>query len=87
MVKDRLRGRRKKRRRRPKESYTKRPKVGDFVEIIVKPYFKQNLVRGFVRRVLTKKKYHSRGHKVLLMCGVIGRTVRVIKEAANMYYF
>jgi len=54
------------------------PKVGQKVEIIVKPYNKKIKVIGIVKDVLTKKKYHSRGHKVRLMDGTIGRIVRII---------
>jgi len=51
------------------------PKVGNSVTIIVKPY-KQNIkVKGIVKRVLTKKKFHSRGHKVELKNGTIGRVL------------
>ena len=53
------------------------PKVGDKVEIIIKPYHKKIKVIGIVKDVLTKKKYHSRGHKVRLECGTIGRIVRI----------
>ena len=53
------------------------PKVGNKVEIIIKPYHKKIKVIGIVKDVLTKKKYHSRGHKVRLECGTIGRIVRI----------
>lgn len=41
------------------------PKIGDTVEIAIKPY-KGKTEKGVVKKVLTKKKYHSRGHKVML---------------------
>ena len=41
-------------------------KKGDKVEIIIK-------------HILTKKKYHSRGHKVRLKDGTIGRIVKKLK--------
>ena len=50
-------------------------KVGDMVTIIIKPYYKKNTVRGKIQKVLTKRKYHSRGHKVELVSGVIGRII------------
>lgn len=53
------------------------PKVGDSVTIIVKPYRDYKCIKGTVERVLTKKQFHSRGHKVLLTSGIIGRTLKV----------
>lgn len=55
----------------------KKPIVGDKVKIIIKPYNKKNYQTGIVKRVLTKKKYHSRGFKVELKNGMIGR-VKII---------
>lgn len=54
------------------------PKIGDTVEIAIKPY-KGKTEKGVVKKVLTKKKYHSRGHKVMLESGTVGRIIRVIK--------
>ena len=42
------------------------PKKGDKVEIIIKPYKSKITKVGIIKDVLTKKKYHSRGHKVRL---------------------
>ena len=56
------------------------PKKGDKVEIIIKPYKKKIIVVGLVKDVLTKKKFHSRGHKVRLEDGTIGRIVRIISS-------
>jgi len=53
------------------------PKKGDKVKIIVKPYDKKITIIGIVKDVLTKKKYHSRGHKVRLEDGTIGRIVQI----------
>lgn len=53
------------------------PRVGDKIKIIVKPYHLKKYVTGIVKRVLTKSKYHSRGHKVMLMDGIVGRTVEI----------
>jgi uncharacterized repeat protein (TIGR03833 family) len=58
-------------------SYASTPKPGMKVEIIIKPYHKKVLITGIIKDVLTKKKYHSRGHKVRLIDGKIGRIVKV----------
>ena len=49
------------------------PKVGNLVVIIIKPYKNNVTVQGIVKRVLTRRKFHSRGHKVELRDGTIGR--------------
>jgi uncharacterized repeat protein (TIGR03833 family) len=54
-----------------------RPKVGDRVKVIIKPYIVGQHIYGIVKRVLTKKKTHTRGHKVMLMDGTIGRVLEV----------
>lgn len=56
-----------------------KPNIGSKVTIIVKPYHKYNCVTGIVKKVLTKKNIHTRGHKVILDNGLIGRTLKVIK--------
>ena len=56
------------------------PKVGDTVVIIIKPYKNNVTVRGIVKRVLTRRKYHSRGHKVELRDGTIGRIVQLVSR-------
>lgn len=56
------------------------PRIGDEVIIIIKPYHQYNCVRGIVDRVLTKKKYHSRGFKVKLRTGEIGRTLKNLTQ-------
>lgn len=62
----------------PKQ-YLSLPKKGDKVEIIIKPY-KSNITKiGIIKDVLTKKQYHSRGHKVRLEDGTIGRIVKKLK--------
>ena len=43
------------------------PKVGNLVVIIIKPYKNNVTVQGIVKRVLTRRKFHSRGHKVELL--------------------
>ena len=58
------------------------PKVGDTVVIIIKPYKNNVTVRGIVKRVLTRRKYHSRGHKVELRNGTIGRIVKLVSRGS-----
>ena len=53
------------------------PKVGDKVTIIVKPYRANKCHTGLVRDVLTKRKTHTRGHKVRLESGIVGRTLKI----------
>ena len=55
------------------------PKVGNLVVIIIKPYKNNVTVQCIVKRVLTRRKFHSRGHKVELRDGTIGRIVKLIK--------
>ena len=45
------------------------------LEIIIKPYYKKITKIGVVKDVLTKAKKHTRGHKVRLEDGTIGRVV------------
>jgi uncharacterized repeat protein (TIGR03833 family) len=52
-----------------------RPKKGDKVTIIIKPYYKKITKIGVVKDVLTKAKKHTRGHKVRLEDGTIGRII------------
>ena len=61
-------------------NYPPQPKVGDHIIIIIKPYANNVKVKGIVKRVLTKRKYHSRGHKVELKDGTIGRTIEILKK-------
>jgi uncharacterized repeat protein (TIGR03833 family) len=51
------------------------PKPNQYVTIIVKPYVAKKYVTGIVKRVLTRKKIHTRGHKVMLTDGTVGRIV------------
>ena len=55
-----------------------KPNIGDRVMIIIKPYHNFNCVSGEVRDVLTRKPIHTRGHKVRLESGEIGRTLKII---------
>ena len=41
------------------------------------------MITGKVKRVLTKKKNHSRGHKVMLKDGTVGRMIKIIKSRSN----
>lgn len=52
-----------------------RPVVGATVRVIIKPYVQKRYVTGRVARVLTRKAVHTRGHKVQLEDGTIGRVV------------
>ena len=56
------------------------PNAGDKVIIIVKPYHTHNCQTGIVQNVLTRRKIHTRGHKVRLTTGVIGRTLKILKK-------
>jgi uncharacterized repeat protein (TIGR03833 family) len=58
-----------------KKTAPPRPKKGDKVKIIIKPYYKKITKIGVVKDVLTKAKKHTRGHKVRLEDGTIGRVV------------
>ena len=55
-----------------------KPNIGSKVIIITKPYHQYNCMTGIVKRVLTNKMIHTRGHKVMLENGIIGRTLKVI---------
>ena len=59
-----------------------KPEVGNKVEIAIKPY-KGKTAIGIVKKVLTKKKYHSRGHKVMLNSDKVGRVIRIIQKITN----
>jgi len=56
------------------------PKIGDKVTIIIKPYHKYICKTGIVKNVLTRRKIHTRGHKVRLESGDIGRTLKIIND-------
>ena len=56
-----------------KKKKENKPKIGQYVNIIIKPYNKKIIKSGIIKKILTKKKYHSRGHKVILSNGLIGR--------------
>jgi uncharacterized repeat protein (TIGR03833 family) len=58
-----------------KKTVPPRPKKGDKVTIIIKPYYKKITKIGVVKDVLTKAKKHTRGHKVRLEDGTIGRII------------
>lgn len=55
-----------------------KPKVGDNVMIIIKPYYKYNCKTGIVKDVLTRSEIHTRGHKVRLISGEIGRVLKIL---------
>ena len=56
------------------------PNAGDKVIIITKPYHAYKCHTGIVQNVLTRRKIHTRGHKVRLTTGVIGRTLKILKR-------
>ena len=56
-----------------------KPVKGDIVKIIIKPYDKKVTVNGVVKDVLTKKEEHTRGHKVRLQDGTVGRVIKILK--------
>jgi uncharacterized repeat protein (TIGR03833 family) len=56
------------------------PKIGDMVKIVIKPYEKKIYITGKVKKVLTKKQFHSRGHKVMLINGKVGRIISIITK-------
>jgi uncharacterized repeat protein (TIGR03833 family) len=55
-----------------------KPRIGSKVMIIIKPYNNYDCKIGIVKRVLTNKQIHTRGHKVMLETGIIGRTLKII---------
>ena len=57
-----------------------KPNTGDIVKVIIKPYHKNVTVNGIVKKVLTKKEVHTRGHKVMLRDGTVGRLVKILKR-------
>jgi uncharacterized repeat protein (TIGR03833 family) len=55
-----------------------KPRVGDRVTIIIKPYSQYNCKTGIVKDVLTNKPIHTRGHKCRLTSGEIGRVLKIL---------
>ena len=57
------------------------PKPGDQVNIIQKQHYETGeLTTGTAQDVLTRKRFHPRGHKVRLTHGVIGRVQSFVDE-------
>jgi uncharacterized repeat protein (TIGR03833 family) len=54
------------------------PKIGDMVIIIIKPYQQFNCKKGLVNDIYTKKLIHTRGHKVKLKSGEVGRVLKIL---------
>ncbi|MCD6435117.1 MAG: YwbE family protein [Clostridiales bacterium] len=55
--------------------------AGHHVAIVKKKDQKSGvLTKGHIKDILTKKKYHSRGLKVRLSDGTIGRVQKIIKK-------
>ena len=65
--------------RKISEKKQSKPAKGDIVKIIIKPYDKKVTVNGVVKDVLTKKERHTRGHKVRLQDGTVGRLIKILK--------
>lgn len=64
------------------------PQVGDRVQVLQKEnYASGELTKGMVKKVLTKKRFHPRGHKVLLESGVIGRVQSFADKDSNPMNF
>ena len=58
--------------------YREEIRIGGIVEIVEKiNQSTGKLTKGEVSRILTKKKYHSRGIKVQLTTGEIGRVQKI----------
>lgn len=58
-----------------------KPKTGDKVVIIIKPYHQYTCKTGIVQDVLTSKAIHTRGHKVRIISNnqiYIGRTLKIL---------
>jgi uncharacterized repeat protein (TIGR03833 family) len=54
------------------------PKIGDMVIIIIKPYQQFNCKKGIVNDIYTKNLIHTRGHKVKLNSGEVGRVLKIL---------
>lgn len=63
-----------------RKSGERAPMVGEVVKIIIKPYERMICSIGIVSKLLTKKRFHSRGHKVRLQNGEVGRVVEIISN-------
>lgn len=63
------------------------PIIGDKVNIIQKQHYATGeLTSGVVKDVLTKKRFHPRGHKVRLINGIIGRIQSFVDEVGEQSY-
>lgn len=61
------------------------PKPGDRVNIIQKKHYETGeLTTGVVKDVLTRARFHSRGHKVRLENGIIGRVQSFADEDSDL---
>jgi len=69
-------------RRRSAPTPTAYPAVGDRVSVVQKvDYASGLLTNGTVARVLTRSRRHSRGFKVMLQGGVVGRVQHIVAPA------
>lgn len=61
------------------------PQAGDRVLVAEKiNYESGELTEGIVKDVLTKKRFHPRGHKVRLTSGIIGRVQKFLNENSTI---
>ncbi len=61
--------------------YSGNIKIGDTVQIVLKKDQRSGiLTSGIVKRLLTKKTKHTRGIKVMLVDGQVGRVQKIIKK-------
>ncbi len=62
----------------------RKPKVGEKVNVVQKQHYSTGqLTTGTVKDILTKSKFHSRGHKVRLKSGIIGRVQSFVDEVGE----
>jgi uncharacterized repeat protein (TIGR03833 family) len=54
------------------------PKLKDTVIIIIKPYQQFNCKKGTITEIYTKKLIHTRGHKVKINSGEVGRVLKIL---------
>ncbi len=65
----------------------RKPRVGDKVNIVQKKHYESGeLTTGVVKDVLTKSRYHSRGHKVRLESGLIGRVQSFVDDIGEQMW-
>lgn len=69
-------------------NFRKNITVGSEVEIVLKKdQASGELTHGFVKRILTSSPQHSRGIKVMLASGEVGRVKNILEEEDLSAYF